>query len=314
MNALPQQLVAVPDPNWLLSTTAQSAAALVAIIGGFLLQKTIALKSEILTLNREKKMLTLKKGIICKQRENARLDLQLSNTKWFFSRHSEAYRKYSNENTPVDIEELWLTYTPPDIEKEDKEAISVSLMKVIDEIRNDPLKGDGQNQPSNVESQSIGSYQNQIELKEFVKRRLEKPNSKPIGNSTEGRSLRVERVTKYMNLNFELSKVQLELESVIEGLKSNQERKNLFIGFYILVSFGAGAIVWPLYLLSRNSPGSKFTSVTVIILFFVGFVAFVVYMLIIVFLARDESQKKSFIELLIKRLFKKFEKTMKGLL
>lgn len=35
-----------PDPNWLLSTTAQSTAALVAIVGGFLLSRVLALAAE----------------------------------------------------------------------------------------------------------------------------------------------------------------------------------------------------------------------------------------------------------------------------
>ncbi len=39
-------LVAEPDPNWLLSTTAQSTAALVAIVGGFLLSRVLALAAE----------------------------------------------------------------------------------------------------------------------------------------------------------------------------------------------------------------------------------------------------------------------------
>jgi hypothetical protein len=39
-------LVAEPDPNWLLSTTAQSSAALVAIVGGFLLSRVLALAAE----------------------------------------------------------------------------------------------------------------------------------------------------------------------------------------------------------------------------------------------------------------------------
>lgn len=35
-----------PDPNWLLSTTAQSAAALVAIVAGFLLSRVLAMVTE----------------------------------------------------------------------------------------------------------------------------------------------------------------------------------------------------------------------------------------------------------------------------
>jgi hypothetical protein len=39
-------LVAEPEPNWLLSTTTQSSAALVAIVGGFLLSRVLALAAE----------------------------------------------------------------------------------------------------------------------------------------------------------------------------------------------------------------------------------------------------------------------------
>jgi len=36
----------VPDPNWLLSTSAQSAAAIVAIIGGFLVSRLVTMSAE----------------------------------------------------------------------------------------------------------------------------------------------------------------------------------------------------------------------------------------------------------------------------
>lgn len=39
-------MTAAPDPNWFLSTTAQSTAALVAIVAGFVLSRVLALSSE----------------------------------------------------------------------------------------------------------------------------------------------------------------------------------------------------------------------------------------------------------------------------
>src|SRR5690349_15864077 len=41
------------DPNWLLSTTAQSAAALVAIIGGLLVSRLVGLAGERESLQRQ---------------------------------------------------------------------------------------------------------------------------------------------------------------------------------------------------------------------------------------------------------------------
>jgi hypothetical protein len=43
----------VSDPNWLLSTTAQSGAALVAIVGGFLVSRLVTLRSDRITRTRE---------------------------------------------------------------------------------------------------------------------------------------------------------------------------------------------------------------------------------------------------------------------
>ena len=46
MKFLENSIQAPYDPNWLLSTTAQSTAALVGIIGGFLLSRVVAIISE----------------------------------------------------------------------------------------------------------------------------------------------------------------------------------------------------------------------------------------------------------------------------
>lgn len=43
---VPLEQGAPPDPNWLLSTTAQSAAAIVAIVGGFLVSRVVSLSSQ----------------------------------------------------------------------------------------------------------------------------------------------------------------------------------------------------------------------------------------------------------------------------
>ena len=45
---------AIPDPNWLLSSAAQSAAAIVAIIGGFIISRLLALSAEISSLENRK--------------------------------------------------------------------------------------------------------------------------------------------------------------------------------------------------------------------------------------------------------------------
>ena len=61
------------DPNWLLATMAQSAAAMVAVIGGFLVSRIITLSVERQSLDRRSRELEEKtaevEAALCRARE-----------------------------------------------------------------------------------------------------------------------------------------------------------------------------------------------------------------------------------------------------
>lgn len=79
------------DPNWLLSTTAQSAAALVAIVGGFLVSRVVALASERNSLEQRqgelKSRLRLTKGEL----EVAHEERLAVSKDWFEEHHLTSY-------------------------------------------------------------------------------------------------------------------------------------------------------------------------------------------------------------------------------
>lgn len=60
------------DPNWLYSTIAQSAAALVAIIGGLLVSRLVALSADHGSLNRRREEASKKLAIVAARRDSER--------------------------------------------------------------------------------------------------------------------------------------------------------------------------------------------------------------------------------------------------
>jgi len=80
-----------PDPNWLLSTTAQSAAALVAIIGGLLVSRLVALAVERDGLQRRLTELEGELKIATSDVTEAERPVTWQAQSWFIEQTIEAY-------------------------------------------------------------------------------------------------------------------------------------------------------------------------------------------------------------------------------
>jgi len=70
------------DPNWLLSTAAVAAAALIAIVGGLLVSRLVALAGERDALGRRLEELNAEIGLVSQRHESATTDVR----QWAFSR------------------------------------------------------------------------------------------------------------------------------------------------------------------------------------------------------------------------------------
>jgi hypothetical protein len=79
------------DPNWLLSTTAMSAAALVAIVGGFLISRVVALVTESHGLDRRILELTRRLDLKRYQLGEVTTERQAVCEDWFDDAHLKEY-------------------------------------------------------------------------------------------------------------------------------------------------------------------------------------------------------------------------------
>jgi hypothetical protein len=71
----PNAVSTLPDPNWLLSTAAQAAAAIVAIVGGFLVSRVLGLSAERTRL--EAALREVRASLAFKTHEAHRVDIRI---------------------------------------------------------------------------------------------------------------------------------------------------------------------------------------------------------------------------------------------
>ena len=100
------------DPEWLLATMAQSAAAIVAIVGGFLVSRVVSLASERQGLERRARELHERKREKAKRHLEAREDRRKTSWEQFvFAAADKSARRYEQEGTVSPdwlMNECWL--------------------------------------------------------------------------------------------------------------------------------------------------------------------------------------------------------------
>lgn len=266
--------VATTDANWLLSTTAQSAAALVAIIGGFVLQKAISMKAQKTFLKGRRGVLINKRVMTQDQVDRARDVLRLSNAKRFYNQNPVFFAEVRKGKEP-NFDNIWDKYVKWDMEDEeiDKNFIEKTLLKIVlmPSIDSGDFKSGGYATGKDSLS-SLGVEQFEIELSEFVHRRIMDPKLHwDFHNSEIGRSDRAQKVAKYTDLKFQLSIIDVDIKGIESEFLDKIELRDLTFGFYTLLGLGIAGILTPLILMALISPGSTLTRNIVIASFSLGF-------------------------------------------
>jgi hypothetical protein len=77
------------DPDWLLSSTAQSAAVLVAIVGGFLVSRLVTLSAERSAIIQRRHQLDRRRQIKQVEYDEVRTDRLAVSSKWFVDHHKD---------------------------------------------------------------------------------------------------------------------------------------------------------------------------------------------------------------------------------
>lgn len=97
------------DPNWLPSAIAQSSAALVAIIGGFLVSRLISMSSEKRALQQRRQELVARRRLAKEQWRSAHEERLDESQDWFLDHHLD--RLVSSQGG-VEVEELLEEFVP----------------------------------------------------------------------------------------------------------------------------------------------------------------------------------------------------------
>ncbi|HEX4443130.1 MAG TPA: hypothetical protein VHZ81_06135 [Galbitalea sp.] len=114
------------DPNWLLSSTAQSAAALVAIVGGFLVSRLIALSAERAAVGQRREELTQRRSLKRNELDEVRaVRLQVSR-EWFLEHHLNDVVDAKGE---IDPESLIEEFTPLGSSEDEMRAFAAELLE-----------------------------------------------------------------------------------------------------------------------------------------------------------------------------------------
>ncbi len=258
------------EPNWFLSTVAQSTAALIAIIGGFLISRLISLASRRSEAIDRLDNLQNRSRVVESELHTIDEDIEVTIHKWFLSRHLETMSIYKGE---VDLEEIAensnFIGSDPDEMAIFAKWVAETVKKAYQDIQNRFPNEFPPTQAKDLltaglmferEIESRIYEQVAIDLKESRKTPLEKISSSYRANALIGLSKRSDRIVKLQDervarrneLSYNLKFLEDEIEFLdLQGHFGNSS-KMLGYGFLTLSYFGSAGIIFPLYLMTKN--------------------------------------------------------------
>jgi len=300
--------VAAPvDPNWLLSTTAQSAAALVGIVGGFLVSRVIAIASERQSLQRRSREL------------GDMIELQMQRESEIRQRRLDAaVHKFLTVQArdivggrPVPgIEDLLEDYTPPGGELADLRRRAPEAIEAIKraEGRLSALFGSGYVPTSRRELAEAGVDMQDTDpwIYEIVAEELNRRRPRDIATAIAA-SVGPHIGRSFADVQDDLQREEQRLAGETSALIGQQALLDLdatrmkglprgvLPGVVVLAFFGVVGIVLPLYDMSqRPVPAGVSTRQWVFTGFAAGFAALMIYLFWVAFvLPRDQRETPS---------------------
>ena len=283
------------DSSLLFSTVAQSTAALVAIVGAFVLTESIKSRGQVFELKIREIDLNLERESVAGERDGIRSSLLLSNMERFFRHHAAEYMKIKDQNE-IDFDSMWQTYQPPDLEPTDKSKIKRTLFEIVSKFYN---KADVNPSDKNAPEGSVGPDQDYYLLGLYVEEILktdevtDPAESLPTSNYSS-QELRVNRVKQIAELNTQLK----SLEKAIDGNRLQiiqiEGSKDLRRALTILRIFGALGMIFPIALMTRKPVlDGIFWRDSVLIFFTVGFLSMVTFFWDLIVTSRREPKLPS---------------------
>lgn len=283
------------DPNWLLSTTAQSAAALVAIVGGFLVSRVVGLQSTREGLLRQRRELSNQRAQVAAELQEVQTTRYQRDIEEFRDECLAVVVKRRGDVTP---EELLSEFVPRVSTREQLQGAAEAL---IDEVKkawteiaqvwpdsqlNAPnlswLRSQGVEIPKSSEAvYEAVAYQ----VEELRRKNLASPFASVASSFPhitpqieQHRDLALESESQMLQSRIQALDAQLDLVHA-ELLRIGRPR-GVGMGIGVLSYLAVGSVILPIVMLaSRPVPDSLLARRLIVVLFASGLVALLGYLI-----------------------------------
>lgn len=280
------------DPNWLLSTTAQSAAAIVAIVGGFLVSRLVSLSAERNGLGRRRDELDRLIEVKIAELEGIQARIDHQAREWFFG---EAMVDLIEADDTPDPDQLVSRYSQAGWSPEDSRAAAERLVAVVraglaafeknpyEFVANheDPAWLAAAGVPIESGWEEVSKRAAAAIIEAGVERESDDPYGLLMPNNLaldHGENRHDARISRLESVSSDIETLGAEREIVIGTLARVGRPEGVILGIGVLVGFALVGIVFPLIVLAiRPVPTSPWMRFAVVAGFVAGLGAVVAY-------------------------------------
>ncbi|MCW2671791.1 MAG: hypothetical protein JWP14_380 [Frankiales bacterium] len=293
------------DPNWLLSTEAQSAAALVAIIGGFLVSRLVSLSSEREGLRRRRREVTVRRNLTSEEHQRIHGERFGQSRARFIDHH---LRDVAQASTPPAAESL-LDWIPRGSSTEEMRPVAEGLIEQVAEARTrilltypdagpafppkdaQSLKGAGVEIPNGLArvyeevADWIAAIRRSARPRSFVESAMSAYNVgviPPLSTANPAMQLRLDALVRQEgDLASEVTRLGGDLALIDAEIQRAAQPRFLRLAFGVLSYFSLVGVLLPLFLMTRRPvPSSPTTRSLVVFAFVSGLVALLAYVVL----------------------------------
>lgn len=289
------------DPNWLLSTTAQCTAAFVAIVGGFLVSRLVALSTERQGLRRHFDGLHQRRRHATSELASVSATLTRGAKEYFFAVALDDYVRTRGQISPAtslrrhhapgaSTEQLrtWSTQLAADV---------ISVFEALETQRS----------PSEHDDVVETYFDHDAILKgvtAFIaregssrrthNRRVDRPQLSPDLALPELTARQQSHLERERHLTGVVEAIEAEIELIEEELSRLKTTPYVWPGLAILAAFAVTGAVVPLAMLSRRPvPASPLARNTIVVLFTVGVLSLFGYLVALVRAIKSDERATS---------------------
>lgn len=303
------------DPNWLPSTLAQATAALVAIVGGFLVSRLVSLSGERNALASRRAQLLERLRLARAEFNRVHDERREISIEWFEEHHLDDFVQARGQ---ADIEQAIAEFTPRGSNREEMLPVAENLSGRIRAAwqRIDVGYGEGEFPSAKISHlrSKLGSIPDGDEnIYERVGSEIADERRSKLGLRTRAVSLALSafrttspityqrqdaRIAKEQELRAEVEVLTSEVRLLADQSQGLAKPEGMFAGMLVLTAFAIVGIAFPMVVMSlRPVPSSGTVRASMVIAFSLGFAGLITYIAVYVRKLRFDDPSASDLDL-----------------